>query len=572
LLKAWVSLLRSRAWADGILDLNESLSGSDDSSESDEDDMVGRKDSVLSALLKKQAALSESSTEDREDTSTKKRHPGSGKPPLFWFASTALPSNTYLGIYRALFTNLEQADEASILSAIRRKQLIPKLAPKLNSNSNKCVSAVVEYNSPHIFLCMIGGGHFAAMVVALAPKQVKSGATSPLTLTREVTVLAHKTFHRYTTRRKQGGSQSANDSAKGPAHSAGSSLRRYNEAALEDEVRLLLEGWRTMIDSSQLLFVRATGNTNRKVLFGPYDGQVLRHNDLRIRGFPFNTRRATQSELMRAFVELTRVKVQEIDETALRATSIVEEKNYQKSSMKKSDKLATVIPKLSEEEEIARLHSAQVQALIRRSKLPALLSYLKDNNLSSDFMFQPHYSQQNHHTPTPLHLAASQNSPTLVTGLLMKAGANPTLLSDEGKSAFDLAGDRATRDAFRVARFSLGESAWNWNASHITTALSRSEADERDVREKQELKMVEDERRKAEAERLKAEGPKVAEPRPLGKAAGRGRSLALGQVQKTAQEKRDEEARGLTPDMRMKLERERRARAAEERIRIQSGS
>ncbi|PQE17875.1 putative Found in Mitochondrial Proteome protein [Rutstroemia sp. NJR-2017a BBW] len=122
------------------------------------------------------------------------------------------------------------------------------------------------------------------MIVSLTPKQTKNSSTGPLT--KEATVLAHKTFHRYTTRRKQGGAQSANDSAKGAAHSAGSSLRRYNEQALTDEVRLLLHDWKPMIDSSTLLFIRATGTTNRRTLFGPYDNQVLRQNDPRIRGFP----------------------------------------------------------------------------------------------------------------------------------------------------------------------------------------------------------------------------------------------------------------------------------------------
>src|SRR5208282_1532244 len=103
------------------------------------------------------------------------------------------------------------------------------------------------YCGSHVFLCMIGGGHFAAMVVSLAPKQMRSSSAGPLAC--EATVLAHKTFHRYTTRRKQGGAQSANDSAKGAAHSAGSSLRRYNEAALTDEVRLLLQDWKGMIDT-----------------------------------------------------------------------------------------------------------------------------------------------------------------------------------------------------------------------------------------------------------------------------------------------------------------------------------
>lgn len=37
-----------------------------------------------------------------------------------------------------------------------------------------------------------------------------------------------------TARRKQGGSQGANDSANGKAKSAGAQIRRYNEAMLND--------------------------------------------------------------------------------------------------------------------------------------------------------------------------------------------------------------------------------------------------------------------------------------------------------------------------------------------------
>lgn len=43
----------------------------------------------------------------------------------------------------------------------------------------------------------------------------------------------------YLARRKQGGSQSVNDNAKGPAKSAGAQLRRYGEQALRD-VRITL--------------------------------------------------------------------------------------------------------------------------------------------------------------------------------------------------------------------------------------------------------------------------------------------------------------------------------------------
>lgn len=548
-------------------DLDESLSGSDSSDSEDDENGDARKETTLSALLKKQAAISNNNDEE-EDFTPKKRNRGSGKSPLFWFTTPKLPTNSYLGIYRSIFTNAEQENETAILDVIQKKQLTPKAQGKIPANSNG-VPLPDAYKGPHIFLCMIGGGHFAAMVVSLAPKQTKSSATGPLT--REATVLAHKTFHRYTTRRKQGGAQSANDSAKGAAHSAGSSLRRYNEQALTDEVRLLLSEWKGMIDTSELLFIRATGNTNRRTLFGPYDGQVLRLNDPRIRGFPFSTRRATQNELMRSFVELTRVKVLEVDEAARAAAKLAAEEAAKASANAKPSKQASsATPKRSEEDETALLHTNQIQALIRRSKLPALLSYLKSNDLPPDFLFYPQDSQQNYHSPTPLHFAASQNSSPLVVGLIIRGGANPTLLNGDGKPPFDLAGDRSTRDAFRVARAELGEDRWGWEAAHIPSAISKSEAEERDAREKKEETQKEAERRKAEAARLKEEGPKVVDG-PLGKAAGRGRALALGQVGKTAQEKREEEAKGMTPEMRMKLERERRARAAEERMRRMAG-
>lgn len=43
-------------------------------------------------------------------------------------------------------------------------------------------------------------------------------------------VLFHKTFHSYTVRQGQGGSQGSHDNKRGAAKSAGASLRRYNEA------------------------------------------------------------------------------------------------------------------------------------------------------------------------------------------------------------------------------------------------------------------------------------------------------------------------------------------------------
>lgn len=540
--------------------LDESLSG-EDSSESDEDeDDSSRKETTLSALLKKQATLagrSKSRDDDEEEEEWgKKKKRGIGKPPLMWFSSPVLPENTYFGVYRTIFTSEELAKEDIILEAIKKRQLPPLALPKVAKDGTL---PPVAYKGPHIFLCMIGGGHFAAMVVSLAPRQVKSSSAGPMN--REATVLAHKTFHRYTTRRKQGGSQSANDNAKGNAHSAGSSLRRYNEQALIDDVRQLLQEWKGLLDTSDLLFVRATGATNRRTLFGPYEGQVLNANDPRLRGFPFSTRRATQNELMRSFIELTRLKVREI--VPVDPSAAVDEKAKPQTPSKPAKPSA---PKLSEQEETAQLHTTQLQALIRRSKLPALLSYLKTNSLPPTFRFQP--VDANHHAPTPLHLAAAQNSAPLITGLLTRGGADPTLPNDEGKLPFELAGDRATRDAFRVVRQELGESAWDWEAAKVPAPMKREEAEKRDEREKKDAERKEAERRRAEEERLKSEGPKVKS-----QSSGRKGGVLGGGVQKSAEERRQEEARGLTTEQRIKLERERRARAAEDRLRrMQGGS
>ena len=549
-----------------IGELDESISGSESSaseSEHETDSLAANsREEALDTLLKRQARLSDQGLED--DPTSSSRKGGPAKSPFFWFSSSILPANTSLGIYRAIFPKEEQDEVLHVVDTIRRKQLSPTPA-KPSSGQNQKNDVGLTTKNPHYFLCMIGGGHFAAMVVSLIPKISKRSGV----VERQATVIAHKTYHRYTTRRKQGGSQSANDNSSGNAHSAGANLRRYNEAALAAEVRALLAEWKGMIDSSDLWFIRATGNTNRQTIFGPYENQVLRQKDPRVRGFPFNTRRATQSELMRAFVELTRVKVSQIDEATLAAAAAKETESGEKSRAvtPKSDKPS----KPSAEEEAAILHTTQLQSLIRRSKAPALLNYMQSNSISADFRYFPETAH--HHAPTPLHQAASLSSPALVTSLLLKAKADPTILSSEGKTAYDLAGDRATRDAFRLARHQLGESEWPWERTGVPSALSPAEAEARDKQEKSE-KAAEDakeaERRKQATERLRKEDQEKADEKRE-KKLGPGKTLSA--LEKTGAEKREEEARGMTPEMRARLERERRARAAEERIRrMQSGN
>ncbi|CAK7206260.1 hypothetical protein SEUCBS139899_009047 [Sporothrix eucalyptigena] len=626
--------------------LDESLSGSewsesDSLSDVDEEDEEGADiddtvsvattgtsgtANVLSSLLKKQAVLAEkkkkagqtgkkasdSSDDDDEATVSVPRVKGQKQrqreaavnaslQPLIWFSSPLLPPNTYFGVYRAMFSDKELspkqdvhgnevtlADEdeaarsARILSAIHSRQLAPMSAPPNNAAAaaaGTTSTGVPTYAGRHIFMCMIGGGHVAAMVIALAPRKGKAG-TVPMN--REATVLAHKTFHRYTTRRKQGGSQSANDNAKGAAHSAGSSLRRYNEQALVEDVRALLSDWKPLLDTAELLFVRASGTSNQRTLFGPYEGQVLHRNDARLRSFPFNTRRPTQKEIMRCFIELTRLKVREIapqqsstDETQASLTAtLANEKSVaaaQQRQQRQAERKAAA--KRAEEEETSLLHTNQLQALVRRSKVPALLSYLSSNDLTANtFRFFPLDSPQNYHAPTLLHYAASQNAPALVNALLLRADADPTVTNGDGKTPFELAGDRPTRDAFRVARSELTDKSVNidWDAARVPAPITRADAEQREAREKAEATRKETERRRAEEARLKEEA--AAEKK---KAGGTGNSVSqkrLVGVLKSAEDIRQEEARGLTPEQKQRLERERRARAAEARLRQMNSS
>ncbi|RPA76044.1 hypothetical protein BJ508DRAFT_370747 [Ascobolus immersus RN42] len=487
-------------------ELNESISGSD----TDEESNDGRT---------KLSPVKESGQEDESDDGRRTRKVGS---PLVWFTSPLLPKDASLGVYRNVFSNSELLDPVKSL-----------IAKQLTAENPK--------EAPHYFLCMVGGGHFAAAIVALRPKNAKAGD-------RQIDVLAHKTFHRYTTRRKQGGAQSANDQAKGAANSAGAQIRRYNEIALAQDIRNLLEEWKDKIQSADKLFIRATGNTNRKILFG-YDGAVLESKDDRIRGFPFSTKRPTQAEIIRSFVELTRVKVSYISEEALKTIKPV-------SKPKEPVKKEVVV------EDPAVIHSREIIALIKRSKAPALLTYLATNSISPNAAFTP----PNHHTPYPLHLAASLNLPAVVSSLLTKTDADPTLKNDDGRTAYELAGDRAARDAFRVARGELGESKWDWEAANVPAALTKRQAEVRAERERKEEEKKEKERRKAELERLQAEEEEKGKSSHGMRASGVGRSMNSGNVQ-VGLTKMEEQTKGLSEEAKRKLERERRARAAEERIR-----
>jgi hypothetical protein len=163
------------------------------------------------------------------------------------------------------------------------------------------------------------GGHFAA--TAFDPTCfVTKKETKTLTdlVPSSAATSARKTFHRYVVRAKAGGRQSGADGGGKTIKSAGSSVRRANEAALEREIRQLFlvdPVWRSTILNASLIFVSAS-KTDERTLFSGVEAPLSR-DDARVRRVPFATKRPTFNETRRVVGKLALVThdvVEEVEE------------------------------------------------------------------------------------------------------------------------------------------------------------------------------------------------------------------------------------------------------------------
>ena len=139
------------------------------------------------------------------------------------------------------------------------------------------------------------------------------------------TPIQTKTFARYTTRRKQGGSQAKHDGGKGgagKAKSAGASMRRRNEAELHKEVHELLKSWTSsgLIESCSRVFVSAS-KRNRPFLFQVKAKGANPHiwctkKSPKLRYVPFAVQRPTTEELTRTAEKLGSIIVERLGDIA----------------------------------------------------------------------------------------------------------------------------------------------------------------------------------------------------------------------------------------------------------------
>ncbi|KAI7881155.1 hypothetical protein K492DRAFT_236801 [Lichtheimia hyalospora FSU 10163] len=534
-----------------LADIAESISGSE-SEETDEEDQE-KEDDVKDLVTKQQAQVEASAMiQDDQQSQTVLSSFEKKTQALAWFQANTLSPSVHFGIYRRLTESLD---------GLKQLQNAPK--------------------SRLWTIIMVGGGHFAAGVVDVN-KSLQYGMQYGGLDVNQVKMVAHKTFHRYTTRRKQGGSQSANDNAKGAANSAGAMIRRYNEQMLQQEIRELLSQWKDYINTSEQVLVHAPSN-NRKIVYG-YEGATLtRDNSSTI---PFSTRRPTLNEVRRVFIEMTTLKITQVDVDAIqsqrqKAADKQERARQQleKSRLMDNNKKTAEKPKMAPEVEklisLTRQGKEQV-VLAHVRKHEELLLPITRGKLTPQIV--PEQEEILRRFPSILHLAAHGAHAGLVSVLLRDIQVDPTVENDLGKTAYEVAREKDTRNAFRRCMYDLPNMCDWLNAARVPSPLSPEaeleilERDkERKERELERRRMIEQERRKRDDERIQQEEAKAAalrQQRQKSHATNTGaRTLGGGNNVRTT----EMNMANMTPEARMRLEREMRARAAEERMRRLQG-
>ncbi|KAH7911041.1 hypothetical protein BJ138DRAFT_1151551 [Hygrophoropsis aurantiaca] len=560
------------AFAQLVDGLEDSLSGSASSSDDDDDSDKSETDAVQALMSKTKLA-----SQSRSPSPTSASRP---QTPITWFHS---PPAAQIGIYRTILPLDTPA--SSYLSELKDMQVRVEGGRKWA-------------------LFMVAGGHFAGAVasVSRSPEEndlAVSGKSKkkPPKPKPEVEILKHKTFHRYTTRRKQGGSQSVNDNAKGAAISAGAQLRRYGEQALREDIRNLLLDWADEINDCERIWIRASVSNRR--IFLDYEGCIINKGDDRLRTFPFPTRRPTQSELSRCLLELTQVKTSHLTEEALRAQDAAYLASLPKPKVTPSHPVTTASapdkpkpPRLTKEEESLRAQWSRLLEMVSKGRLEPLKTFWEresGNTISSVDTPIPEWTGQRH--ASLLQVAAHAGQEEVTRWLLYDLHADPTIpvgalnLGDDiagnesdasdapssvpagsRRTAYDLACSRVVRDVFRRCAADHPD-WWDWfGAARVPSALSKEKEEEREGKKKIRRKGLKDKLREREAREKEKEGKKVEfqleSPAPVrvNKADPSG-PQKLGGSSGAA-----DSTMGLTPEMRARVERERRARAAEARL------
>lgn len=287
-------------------------------------------------------------------------------------------------------------------------------------------------------------------------------------------------------------------------------------------------------------------------------------------------------------LELTRVKTSHLTEDALHAqdeaflASLPKPKAVPAPQAPKEKPVQPSAPKLSKEDELLCDKWQRSIEMITKGRLDTLKAFWdkEGQNMGGINGRVPELIPA-HAGQTILHMASEAGQEEIARWLLEEIRADPTidlpigfnLSTDEEdgvgkrKTAYDLASTREVRNVFRRCAGAYPD-WWDWlGAGRVPSVLSQEMEEQREDKKKVRRKGLKEkikERESKEKDVPKEETkpapvvvPKEVNttgPRKLGGSAGDAGSIA-----------------GLTPEMRAKVERERRARAAEARMKALAG-
>jgi hypothetical protein len=319
-----------------------------------------------------------------------------------------------------------------------------------------------------------------------------------------------------------------NDNSKGKAKSAGAGIRRYNEQALSNEIQQLLKDWKDSIKSSSLVFVRATG-ANRNTIF--FDDTILDPHDDRIRGFPFSTKRPTFAEIDRCFHELATVTISDAGEEVEPTHKLKKIPDAERPKTHLQIEPEIVKSNLTSEQE-------KIIDFIKNGRLAQLKHVLTPENVMDVL--------SDHDGISYIHLASSFGEADIVEYLLNR-GADITLRGIKGNSRpYDMSLNKETRDVYR--RFMATHPLkCDYKLSNIPGPLTPEMEEQQKERDRVKRKKEKEKKKKREDERP-FEPVVVVEP--IATTAKRLGAIGLTKSQK--------ESLGMTPEQRMKLDREKR--------------
>ncbi|KAJ1879917.1 hypothetical protein LPJ57_002563 [Coemansia sp. RSA 486] len=508
-----------------------------------------------------------------------------GSSPWLWFASEAgvggdSPMVTVYGVQRRILIPRGQhgvhTSSDQILHDLRKMQL--PVAPKQSQQELKSQghSPKLSAESSVWVILATNGGYFAGAVFDNRTGQV----------------VAHKTFQRYTTRRKQGGSQARQDNAMGRlANSAGAQIRRYNEQKLQEEIRDLMSQWHEYLQRSECVFVRVA-RTQRKGFFAPPSSadnsatQPIRWSDPRVRSVPVPMARPSLAELLRVYRELTTVRIKAVRRAEVRGPGSSKDvdddeggggtqESQRASAAENNDDAGSESDHTLDAEPrpdlLAFLHHV-AKMVVNQEKSWAdqqIVDYLDKNmrqllDALSDPAIGLRYLQdtdliQAHRTPTLLHLASATGRTELVP-YLMDHGEDPTVtnghppLFSNGKTAYEVAKDEKTKDAFlayRLENAGDADNAIEWNRSGMPDQELDAEQREQQQRDlEREARTREKKRRDRERKRAKEKARKQQKAQEDAEKAD---DQALEQAQKNAGKQQEQLASLSQSELRARM-------------------